>query len=275
MLAGLACGAVQAASPTLERIKQNGTMVLSYRNAAPPFSFKDRDGQVRGYSIDLCTRIASAIQSSLGIPNLKVEWVSVEAAERFEAVANGKVDADCGTTTITLARMEKVDFTVPIYVDGGGVLVGTKSKLKRLPNLKGKRIAVIAGTTTERALRTALDTLDSSATMVTVTNSREGMRLLEDGKVDGYAGDRTVLANLKLRSRDPKALDFVAGEYSYEPYGIALRRDDPDFKLAVNRAIVNMYRTGEIDGVFQRWLGALGKPGTLLHAMFYLNTLPE
>jgi glutamate/aspartate transport system substrate-binding protein len=264
-----------AASPTLERIKQAGGVVFSYRNGAPPFSFKDREGRVRGYSIDLCVRVAAAIQKSLAIPELKIEWVSVEAATRLEAVASGKVDADCGTTTITLSRMEKVDFSVPIYVDGGGVLVGSKSKLARLADLKGKRIAVIGGTTTEQAIVGALNALGAPAVLVPVTNGAEGMALLTESKVDGYAGDRTVLANLRLRSRNPGALTFVAGDFSYEPYGLALPRDDPEFKLAVNRALVGLYRTGDIDAIFQRWLGALGKPGTLLHAMFYLNTLPE
>jgi ABC-type amino acid transport substrate-binding protein len=111
--------------------------------------------------------------------------------------------------------------------------------------------------------------------LVTVTNSTEGMALLDRGKVDGYAGDRVVLANLRLRSPNPGALAFVTGDFSYEPYGLVLRRDDPDFKLAVNRTLASLYRSGDIDPIFQRWLGALGTPGTLLHAMFYLNTLPE
>ncbi len=264
-----------AASPTLDRIKETGKIVFSYRNGAPPFSFKDREGRVRGYSVDLCVRVAAAIQKALAIPELKIDWVSVEASTRLEAVASGKVDADCGTTTITLSRMEIVDFSVPIYVDGGGVLVAAKSKVARLANLKGKRVAVIGGTTTEQALVRALNALEAPAVLVPVTNGTEGMALLSEGKVDGYAGDRTVVANLKLRSRNPAALAFVAGDFSYEPYGLVVRRDDPDFKLAVNRALVNLYRTGDIDAIFQRWLGALGKPGTLLHAMFYLNTLPE
>jgi len=264
-----------AASPTLERIKETATIVFSYRNGAPPFSFKDREGRVRGYSVELCVRVAAAIQKALAIPELKIDWVSLEASTRLESVASGKVDADCGTTTITLSRMQTVDFSVPVFVDGGGVLVNAKSKLARLANLKGKRIAVIGGTTTEQALVGALNAIEAPAVLVPVTNGAEGMALLTEGKVDGYAGDRTVLANLRLRARNPGALVFVAGDFSYEPYGLVLRRDDPDFKLAVNRALVNLYRTGDIDGIFQRWLGALGKPGTLLHAMFYLNTLPE
>jgi ABC-type amino acid transport substrate-binding protein len=264
-----------AASPTLDHVKETGKMTFSYRNGAVPFSYKDREGRVRGYSVELCLRVAAAVQKQLSIPELKIEWVSVEAATRLEAVASGKVDADCGTTTITLARMETVDFSVPIFVDGGGVLIRAKKKPTKMADLKGKRIAVIPGTTTEQALVSALNALAAPATLVPVTNSTEGMALLNDGNADGYAGDRIVLANLKLRSPNPGALAFVTGDFSYEPYALVVRRDDPDFKLLVNRTLVNLYRTGDIDPIFQRWLGALGRPGTLLHAMFYLNTLPE
>ena len=132
---GMACARVvpeaAAASSTLDRIKERSAIVFSYRNVAPPFSFKDREGRVRGYSVELCLHVAAAIQKQLSIPELKIEWVSVEAATRFEAVATGKVDADCGTTTITLARMETVDFSVPIFVDGGGVLIRAKKMRRR------------------------------------------------------------------------------------------------------------------------------------------------
>src|SRR3977135_4162030 len=83
-----------AASPTLDRIKERGSIVFSYRNAAPPFSYKDREGRVKGYSVDLCLRVAASIQKELAMTELRIEWVSVEAATRLEAVATGKVDAD-------------------------------------------------------------------------------------------------------------------------------------------------------------------------------------
>ena len=240
-----------------------------------PFSYKDREGRVRGYSVELCMRIAGAIQKELGMSELRIEWTPVEASNRLEYVTSGKVDAVCGTTTITLSRMKTVDFSLPIYVDGGSVLVRAKSKLAKLADLKGKRIAVIAGTTTEQELARGLSALDATAVLVPVQNAAEGMALLTQGKVEGYAADRVILAYLKLRSPNPNAYALVAGDFSYEPFGLPVRRDDPDFKLAVNRALANLYRTGDIDAIFQRWLGAMGKPGALLHAMFYLSTLPE
>ena len=171
--------------------------------------------------------------------------------------------------------MKMVDFSLPIFVDGGSVLVPREVQAEAPADLKGKNIAVIAGTTTEEALVRALNALSGPAILVPVKNGAEGMRELARGGVDGYAADRIVLAYLRLRSPKPAAFAFVAGDFSYEPYGLVMRRDDPDFRLAVNRALAGLYRSGDIDAIFQRWLGQLGNPGPLLHAMFYLSTLPE
>jgi ABC-type amino acid transport substrate-binding protein len=280
-LAALAFGPVAATaadvvnSPTLERVKRTATIRFAYREGSAPFSFKDRGGVVRGYSVDLCTRIATSIQKELSLASLKVEWLPVNAANRLETVAGGKADIECGTTTISLSRMQTVDFSLPIFVDGGTILVDVKSKLERLADFKGKKIAVIPGTTTERQLKRALDTLDTPATLVPVKDGDAGVATLVAGKVDGYAGDRMVLVGLRNLAPDPAAIQFLAGDFSFEPYGLVVRRNDPDFRLAVNRALVAIYRSGDIDVIFQSWLGALGQPGPLLHSMFYLNTIPE
>jgi glutamate/aspartate transport system substrate-binding protein len=275
----LACltlaASASAASPTLDRIKEKGAITFAYRDGAAPFSFKDRDGRVRGYSVEICVRAALAVQRELQLKALKIEWVPVDSASRFETVMGGKVDAECGTSTITLGRMKTVDFSLPIFVDGGGVIVRVKSKLARLKDLKGKRIAVISGTTTEQALTRALNAADAPATIVPVKDGAEGMAQLTQGKIDGYAGDRVVLAGFRMRAKVPESYELLGEDFSYEPYAIVLPRNDPDFRLAVNSALVNLYRTGDIDPIYQRWLGNLGRPGMLLHAMFYLNTLPE
>jgi ABC-type amino acid transport substrate-binding protein len=271
----LAALAAPAQAGTLDRIAKEWSIRLAYREAAAPFSFKDREGRVRGYSTELCLRVAAAIQKQLGLAEMKIEWLPVDAATRLDAVTSGKADIECGTTTQTLTRMETVDFSVPIFVDGGSVLVRAKSKVVRLADLKNRRVAVIAGTTTEQALAKALTALEAPAILVPVKDATEGMALLTQGKADGYAGDRVVLAGLRDRAARPADFGFVASDFSYEPYALVVRRDDPDFRLAVDRVLVGLYRTGDIDPIFQRWLGHLGKPGPLLHAMFYLNTLPE
>jgi ABC-type amino acid transport substrate-binding protein len=267
--------AAAAAGPALPQMFASGTVKLGYRDGAPPFSFREHDGRVLGYSIDLCTRALALIAKARNAPVPKIVWQPLTASTRLKAVVEGQVDAECGTTTITLARMEQVDFTVPIYVDGGAVLTRAESKIEHMSDLKGRRLAVIGGTTTEVALKEALVVYAAPASLVLVKDGADGMAALAAGKVDGYAGDRVVLATLRLRSGDPARFSFIANDFSFEPYGIVVRRDDPDFRLALNRALVTIYKSGEIDPIFARWFGDLGRPGPLLNSMFYLNSLPE
>jgi ABC-type amino acid transport substrate-binding protein len=263
------------AGPTLERIRTTGTIQMGYRDDAAPFSFRDREGRVRGYSVELCEKAAAEIGKAAGANAIRIEWRALDAASRLEAVARGDVDLECGTTTSSLSRMASVDFSVPIYVDGGAVLVRNASKLARLADLKGKRIAVIPGTTTEQALARTLTALDAPAIVVPIAGYKEGIGLLAAGRVDGLAGDRIVLTTLRARSPAGRDTDFLPTDISYEPYALVMRRDDADFRLAVNRALVELYRSGGIDPIFQRHFAALGRPGPMLHAMFYLNTVPQ
>jgi len=261
------------AATTLERIRDRQTIVFAYRDGAAPFSFRDRNGNVRGYTAELCTRVAQAIRQQLRLADLKVEWMPVAADTRLEAVASGRADAECGTTTITLSRMERVDFSVPIFVDGATLAVRAHSPVRRVADLAGRRVAVIPGTTTERALSTALDVAEAKATIVPVANPDEGALTVRTGGADAYAGDRIVLTQLMQRAGEP--LEVLPDDFSFEPYAIVVRRDDADFKLAVNRALVGLYKRGDIDAVFQHWLAPLGRPSALVNAMFYLNALPD
>jgi ABC-type amino acid transport substrate-binding protein len=272
----LAVALASAAEPrTLDRIKADGVIRLGYRSGAAPFSFRERDGTVRGYSVELCTRIAAAVQKRLGLASLRVEWTGLDPGNRLDAVASGRVDIECGTTTISLSRYEKVDFSLPIFIDGGSVLVAAASKIERFTDLGGKRIAVIPETTTQSALKRQLDVDAVKAEPVQVKDAAEGFRLLAQGKVDAFASDRIVLIALRATAADPEKFKVFDSDFSYEPYALVLRRNDADFRLAVNRALVDLYRSGDIDPIFHRWLGGLGQPGPLLNAMFYLSTLPE
>jgi len=274
--AWLVAGDCFAASPTLDRIKSSGTITLGYRDGAAPFSARQRNGQVRGYSVELCEKIAAAVGRSLGIADLKVVWKAVDSESRIADVVARKIDAECGSTTITLSRMERVDFSVPIFVDGGSALVRAgRDAPTTVAALAGKRIAVMTSTTTDTALRKALAVAGVSATIVPVKDSAEGVASLLAGKVDAYASDRMLLAKLRLDDAKGSELAFLDNDFSYEPYAIVLPRDDPDFRLLVNRTLVSLYKTGEIDPIFIRWLGPYGNPGALLNAMFYLNALPE
>lgn len=272
----LVAGSAVAASQTLARIKTTGTITFGFRDNAAPFSARQRNGQVRGYSVELCQKIAVAVGRALGLPNIDVDWRAVDSETRISDVVARKVDAECGTTTITLSRMEKVDFSIPIFVDGGSALVKAgQNAPTSLAALAGKRIAVMPATTTETALRRALAVGGATATLVTVRDGSEGLAALLSGKVDAYASDRMLLAQLRMNSDKASELAFLENDFSYEPYGIVLPRDDAEFRLLVNKTLIALYKSGEIDPIFIKWLGPYGNPGALLNAMFYLNSFPE
>jgi ABC-type amino acid transport substrate-binding protein len=272
MLAGPALG--QELDGTLKKIKDTGTFTLGYLETAPPFSFPGPDRRPVGYSIDLCTHVASAIQKQLGI-NLKLNWVAVTANNRIDMVAQGKVDLECGTTTASLSRQERVDFSLMTFVDGGGLLTTSDSKLGGVPDLAGKRIALIPGTTTETALDKFLKEQFVTIEKVAVKNHVEGRAALEKGAVEGFASDRGILIGLAVTAKDPARFGLANLIFSYEPYGFMMRRNDANFRLAVNKALAGLYRSGDIVPIYDKWFSAFGKPSQAIQAMYLLNGLPE
>jgi glutamate/aspartate transport system substrate-binding protein len=259
---------------TLKKIKASNTLTLGYLESAPPFSFPGPDRRPVGYSIDLCTHIASAIQKQLGI-NLKLNWVPVTTENRIDMVASGKVDIECSTTTATLSRQEKVDFSLMTFADGGGLLTKSDLKLGAVADLADKRIAVIPGTTTETALQKFLKEEFVSVKYVPVKNHVEGLTAIEKGLAEAFASDRGILIGLAVTSKDPTRFGLPNLLFSYEPYGFMLRRNDAAFRLAVNRALAGLYRSGGIAPIYERWFGAFGKPSPAIAAMYMLNGLPE
>jgi ABC-type amino acid transport substrate-binding protein len=259
---------------TLKKIRDSKSITLGYRADSPPFSFTGPDGQPAGYSVDLCKRVQASVEQALKVGPIAIKWVQVTSANRFDQVVSGAVDLECGNTTITLSRQERVDFSNMTFIDGGAVLVLEESKLGRLSDLAGKTIGVKPGTTTESSLKTALKDRLIDARVVNVKDDAEALAALNEKRIDGYAADRIVLAGQVIVARNNIKYTLIQDDFSIEPYGLMMRRD-PAFRLAVNRALSQTYRSGAIAEIFNRWLGPLGKPGPLLSAMYYLNTTPE
>ena len=260
---------------TLKKIKDSGTITLGYREQSVPFSFKGTDGTPAGYSVDLCKSVATAVQQQLKLQKLDVKWVPVTVDTRMQAVANGTVDLECGSTTNTLSRQEQVDFSSMTFVDGGSLLVKTTGKPSSFQDLAGKKIGVIPGTTTETALKATLQKALVNAQVTPVKDHREGLTGVENGTLDAYASDRVILIGLAVTAQDPSQFAIADTYLSYEPYGLMLRRGDAPFRLTVNRALAQLYRSGEVLQIYGRWFGKLGTPGNLLIAMYALHALPE
>jgi glutamate/aspartate transport system substrate-binding protein len=265
----------QAQQTTLDKIKTTRTITLGYRESSFPFSFVGEDKKPTGYSVDLCTRIAAGVQQQLGLVDLPIKWMVVTPENRITMVVNGTIDLECGSTTNTLSRQEQVDFSYMTFVDGGSLLVHSNANIDRLSDIAGKRIAVIPGTTTEKVMAEALQKAKLTVQMIKVKEHADGIAALEKGTADAYASDRVILMGLAMTSKDPTKLAIADQYFSYEPYGLMLRRGDADFRLAVNRVLARLYRSGEIIPVFERWFGSFDRTSNLLQGMYLLHSLPE
>ena len=264
----------EAQADTLAKIKESGTIVFGYRTASPPFSFVDQSGKAVGYSIDLCERIAAAVKDELSLNGIKIDYVPVTAENRFSMVRQGKVDIVCGSTTNTLKRRERVAFTLLTFITGAEMLVRTGSGIDRLKDLKGKKVGVVKGTTTETGLTKALKQQFINAQVVIVKDHDDGLRALEDSKIDAYTSDRIILIALAREARDPSKLMLMNQFYSVEPYALVVRRDDPDFRLIADRTLASLYRSGRIVEIYRRWLGKIGRPSNLVKALYILQGIP-
>jgi glutamate/aspartate transport system substrate-binding protein len=264
------------AEGTLEKIERAGEFVIGYRTDSLPLSFQDGRGQPAGYSVDLCQRIGKGVQQHFADKNIKVKFVPVSSDERISAVVDGTIDIECGATTITLSRQELVDFSLPTFVTGGSVASLRESGIQTITDLDGKRVAVAKGTTTEQQLRTFLSDNWIDAEVVVVGDRTEGWARLNQGNVDAMATDQIVLIGLIMSSPDPTKYWLDSEIFSYEPYGFIVRRDDADFRLVVNRAIAEVYRSGDHADIYYNWIGKAGiEVPPIIAVMFQLGALPE
>lgn len=275
-LAPVALADAQELRGTLKKIKDSATIALGFRDSARPFAFLGPDGQPAGYSVDLCLRVVESVREQLGLAALKTSWTPVTAETRFSVVVSGTVDLECGSTTNTLGRQATVDFSILTFVDGGSLLTRLGSNISTVADLANKRVAVIPGTTTEKALTSALQkNWVSTARVVPVRDPVEGLAAVEGGKAEAFASDRTVLVGLLQQAKDAGRLRVSNQYFSYEPYALMLRRDDPDFRLTVNRALAKLYQSVHISQIYEKWFGRFSQASALVHAVYTLGSLPD
>ena len=273
--AGLLC-ATSTIGSTLEDIKSSGELKLAYRADIPPFSSHDRDLQPKGFTIDLCGIIAHDLSELLEIPDMKVTWVKVTAQDRIAAIAAGRAHLECGGTTITLSRQETVDFSNLTYVTGTGLLVWVDGKIETVADLEGRRVTVVAGTTNETVLKDTLAARGIKAKLRLVNSHVEALQLLADRKVDAMAGDRATLLGLGYASQGEDDLVITVDMLSFEPYALPMRRNDADFRLAVNRSLSALYLRGDVGRLWEKWFGPYNvKPTSLLLTLYRLNSFAE
>ena len=262
-----------AAAGTLDKLREQKTIHLGVRDDAPPFSYKNDKGQPAGFMVDLCRAVARAIAGQLNVGDLAIEYVTVTASDRFEAIETGKADLLCEATSATLSRREHVDFSIATFLDGASLISGTE--LTSLKELAGKKVGVLASTTTEASLKETLRLAGIAADIVPARTHDEGLAMLDKGEVAAYFADRWILAFLAAKSSAPDKLHLAQNYLTAEPYALALAHGDSDFRLAVDRALSRIYRSGQIPPIFAGTFGSHAPPSDTLKTLFAISALPE
>jgi ABC-type amino acid transport substrate-binding protein len=281
MLACLLCAtnvAAQQQSGVLKRIAETGEMRIGYVPDAPPLSFEDSDGSAVGYSIDLCRHIAASIRNELGMESIDLVFVPLIAVEeRIGAVEEGRVDIECGATTVTLSRRKRVDFTLMTFITGSAVLSRSGNSIDSIADLEGKRIAVLGGSTTEDVLRRVAEEGGLRFKILLTETHDEGMEHLNNRDVDGFVSDRAMLLGQVFRNNNAKKeYKMTSDTMSFEPYAMIVPRGDTEFRLAADRALASLFRTQRIRRIYQNWFGRYGEPlSPIVAAMYQFQAVGE
>ena len=267
--------AAQELTGTLKQIKKTGQIRIGYRESEPPMSFLDPDGQPSGYSIDICREIVAGVEAIIGA-GVEVKYVPVTAKGRFEALRANKIDILCGATTMTLSRSERVDFTLLTFVTGASLMTHKDNQAFDSAGFAGTRIGVVKATTTEAALKKLLRDTATDAQVVLFDDAQAGIEALRRKQIDAFSSDQVVLIGLALKHPEGKKFVIKPEVYSFEPFALAVRRNDADFRLAANRTISDLHRSGKTIVIYDQWIGKFTRKRLpIFDALIQLNAIPE
>jgi glutamate/aspartate transport system substrate-binding protein len=252
LASGLAHGAQQ--SGTLEKIQKTGAITIGHRDASVPFSYYDDKQQPVGYAMDLCLRIVDAVRTELKLPKLDVKYQLVTSANRIPLMANGTIDLECGSTTNNVARQKEVSFTITHFLTATRVVSKKASNIRSVEDLKGKTLTSTSGTTNIKQLTELNTSKNMGMNIIPANGHSEAFQMVDTGRAVGFAMDDILLSGLVASSRNPS--EFVISEFALslpEPYGIMMRRDDPAFKKVVDNAMSQLYKSGAINAIYEKW----------------------
>ena len=273
----LALGAASvtaSAGAALDQIKSSGKVRFAYIAQAKPFT-SGAGGAVEGYGAALCGKIADAIQSQAGVPQLAVEWVPVTIDSAMGAISGGQADVMCTPANATLARRKSVSFSLPIFAGGVRAVVRDditpqiREALQNNPRtrpiwrgtpaqgmVEATTFATVAGTSSEKVLAAAIRNLKLNTATVSVPDYASGIKFLQQGKIDVFFAERDVA----LAAMDEKAsqeLEVLDRQFTHEPLALALPRGDEDLRLLVDTALSNAYSSADFAALYGKYFGKL------------------
>jgi glutamate/aspartate transport system substrate-binding protein len=238
---------------TLKKIKDSGEITLGHRESSVPFSYYDDKQQVIGYAMDLCYRIVDAVRKELKVDKLEVKLNPVTSATRIPLMANGTIDLECGSTTNNLERQKQVSFTITHFVTANRFVSKKSADLKSVEDLRNKTIVSTSGTTNIKQITEIGAQKNLGLNILAAKDHAEAFLMVETDRTAAFVMDDILLYSLVASSKSPQDYVISADALSVEPYGIMLRRDDPDFKKVVDAAMVTIYKSGDINGIYEKW----------------------
>ncbi len=243
-----------AAESTLEKINRTGVFTVGARTGSPPFAYINKQNEWVGFSIDLARLVHKNIEKKLG-KSIKFELKESAPATRIPLLSSGAVDLISGTMTDTRPRRDSVDFSITFFVTGAQFMVKEGSPIKGIQDIAGKRVGAQQASTNERIIRERVP----QAQLVLFPDQPAGFTALVQGRVDTYTNDGIQLAGLKVKAPNPAEWKIVGDFYSYEPYGMAMRKNDSDFRAVVNNALMEAIEGGEYFKLYDKWFGPKGE----------------
>ena len=243
---------VERLSGTLAKVRASGVVTIAYRESSIPFSFLSQRGEPIGYSIELCRKLVEAMSEEVS-RELEIKWLPVTSETRIEAIASGRADLECGSTTSNLERGKRVAFSPVIFVSGTKLMVKRGSAIKSFRDLAGKTVVVTAGTTNEAAMREVSRRFKVDLRIAVARDHADSFAQVVEGRADAFATDDVLLYGLIARNSKAGKFDVVGEFLSYDPYGIMFRRDDPQMRRLVAETFRELADDGEIERQYKRW----------------------
>lgn len=238
---------------TLARIRQTQTIVLGYDADLFPFSYETADGRIAGYSIDICIKIAEAFKRELKLPQLKIDYLKVDATTRFASIAGGKADIECGATTNNTARRRQFAFTVPHFYTATRMVVRKNLGVRNWIDLHNRRVAVLKGSAVADYAKSRDNPRVLNIAWREIDADSQALPLVEKGEVEAYVDDDVFLHSMLMNVPRPDEFVITGDALWVDPYSMMMNKKDADFKAVVDREMVRMINQGDILKIYDRW----------------------
>jgi glutamate/aspartate transport system substrate-binding protein len=250
---GSPLASAQSLGPTLQKIKDSGTITIGNRDSSVPFSYLDDNQKPIGFSLELCSLVVAKVKATLGMPDLKVAYQAVNSSNRIPLVKNGTVDIECGSTANTIARQQEVAYSVIFYAPQFKWISLKSSGLKTTDDLKDKTVAVTQGTNTAQFVAKLNTDKALGMKILQGKDHAESFLLVQTGRAAAFMEDDILLAGLKATAGSPGDFAFLTDAFPSDPYGVMMSKGDPGFKQLVDGALTEAMKSGLYDKLYTKW----------------------